>query len=129
MVRKKPNRMTVDLCLSLPPETVAKIKSSALALGLTASEYLGALSRGQTPVGMPAVENVSMRHAVNRVVRAIDLLDAEELDRPEMLRLLRAAQLFIVEEQRKLNPVYDAAIKDQGKDGSWGDLGDVAFTS
>jgi hypothetical protein len=122
MPRKPPNRTTEDLRLTLSPELVAKIKGSAQALGLTISDYISALAKGQTPIARPAAEMQDVALAGNRVVRAIGLLEAIDGDHAETVRLLREAQRFIAAELRKAQPVYEEAIAAKGDDDVWGEI-------
>jgi hypothetical protein len=119
--RKPPNRTTEDVHLTLSRELASKLKGNAQALGLTLSDYVAALAKGQEPVARPAAEMQEIALAGNRVVRAIGLLEADG-DHPEILRLLREAQRFIAAELRKAQPAYEEAIAAQSGDDVWGEI-------
>jgi hypothetical protein len=119
--RKPPNRTTEDVHLTLLRDLASKLKGNAQALGLTLSDYVAALVKGQEPIARPAAEMQDVALAGNRVVRAIGLLEADG-DHAAILRLLREAQRFIAAELRKAQPAYEEAVAAQGGDDAWGEI-------
>jgi hypothetical protein len=119
--RKPPNRTTEDVHLTLSRELASKLKGHAQALGLTVSDYVAALAKGQEPVARPAAEMQDVALAGNRVVRAIGLLEADG-DQAETVRLLREAQRFIAAELRKAQPSYEDAVAAQDGNDVWGEI-------
>jgi hypothetical protein len=122
MKTKVPNRTTEELRFTLDKGLAATVRDNARRMGLTISDYMAALAKGQSPLARPSSDMAEISLATNRVVRAIGLLDGEEVDRIEMLRLLRDAQRFLVTESLKALPAYESAVEAQGKDEAWGEL-------
>lgn len=120
-VRKPAVRTTEDLHLTVPRDVAMRAKVNAQRLGLTPSDYVAMLVRGQAPVGRPAADMQDVALAGNRIVRAIGALTATSPDVAEGVRLLRQAQQFIATELAKATPAYEAAIATHGGDDRWGD--------
>jgi hypothetical protein len=120
--RKPPNRTTEDVHLTLSRELASKLKGRAQALGLTVSDYVTALAKGQEPVARPAAQMQDVALAGNRVVRAIGLLETMDGDHAETVRLLREAQRFIAAELKKAQPAYEEAVAAQTGDDVWGEI-------
>ena len=120
-VRKPAIRTTEDLHLTVPREIAARAKSNAQRLGLTPSDYVGTLVRGEAPVSRPAAEMQDVALAGNRIVRAIVVLESGTPNVAECIRFLREAQRFVAAELKKATPSYEAAITNACGDDHWGD--------
>jgi len=120
-VRKPAIRTTEDLHLTVPREIATRAKVNAQRLGLTPSDYVGTLVRGEDPVSRPAADMQDVALAGNRIVRAIGALESVSPNVSEGVRYLREAQQFIAAELEKATPTYEAAIARAGGDDHWGD--------
>lgn len=120
MPRKPPVRTTKSVHLTLSATIAAKLREAAARLGLTESEYVAVLVKGQTPIGRPGAQMQDVALAGNRIVRAIGVLETQP-DVPEAIRLLRDAQRSVAAELRKAQPEYEDAVAEQVANDSWGD--------
>jgi hypothetical protein len=102
---KKPLRSQEQVPIRFSYSVAERLRQHSHDLGMSVSEYLTDLVMGQTPVERPAASSQNVALALNRLVRAIGLFEAEG-DRGETFRLLRECQHLIVAEQRG-----DAALK------------------
>jgi hypothetical protein len=122
MARKPPNRTTEDVHLTLPRELAGKLKANAQALGLTVSDYVGTLAKGQEPIARPGATMQDIALAGNRVVRAIGILESIAGEPSNALALLREAQRFIAAELQKAQPAYEEAVAIQIGTDIWGEI-------
>ena len=118
MGRNPPIRTTKDVHLTLPRELAERLRASAAALGLTESEYVGVLVRGERPIARPGADMQDVALAGNRIVRAITAL-ATIQGSDDVVRLLREAQRYIANELQKAQPAYAAALTTHVKDDAW----------
>lgn len=122
MARNAPIRTTENLHLTLPRELAESTKTAAQRLGLTVSDYVSVLLKGQTPIARPAAEMQDVALAGNRIVRAIGGLAASGCEHGDAVKLLREAQRFVAAELRKAEPAYQAAVAAHVKDDAWGEI-------
>jgi len=118
MARNPAVRTTKDVHLTLPRELAERLRTGAAALGLTESEYVAVLVRGESPIARPGADMQDVALTGNRIVRAIAALEHHQ-DINECMRLLREAQRFNAAELQKALPAYAAALATQVKDDSW----------
>jgi hypothetical protein len=114
-------RSTERAHLRFAPAVDERLRKNARSLGMTLSDYLSALILGQTPPARPAAEVVDVSHAGIKVLRAINMLQADG-DRSETIEVLREAHNHILNELLKAVPAYDQACRDQCESDNWGDL-------
>lgn len=120
-VRKPAIRTTDDLHLTLPREIAARAKVNAQRLGLTPSDYVATLVRGEPLVSRPAAEMQDVALAGNRIVRALGALESGSPNVAESVRYMREAQRFIAAELEKATPAYETAVAHAGGEDHWGD--------
>jgi hypothetical protein len=115
--RAKRMLATERLELTLAPNDVERARRAAAQNGLTVSAYLGALIRGEPIVPRPAAQLQELALIANRIASALAALAA---DAAEPRRLLRDANARIAGLLRAELPAYDAAVKAQVAEDTWG---------
>jgi len=128
--KRKPLRLpNARTTLRLDRELDERMRHNASRMGLTVTDYLGALIRGEKSIALPAAEGQCLALVGNRIARTLALLHEETVIVGEVVGLLREAQRINVEYTRHLLPAYEAAVAARREhlatDDYWGDLGPV----
>jgi hypothetical protein len=127
--KRKPLRLpNARTTLRLDRELDERMRHNASRMGLTVTDYLGALIRGEKPIAPPAAEGQCLALIGCRVAGALALIyrTEVELDRDKLREVLQDVQRLNVEYTRNLLPAYEAAVaarrEHRGTDDHWGDL-------